>query len=127
MPLHASPAGLLGRFAPSNFALAVSVALLLEALCFALAFSVASLARASCLALAFSDALLPGALRSHLACFARALKLRSAKKKKTCLYPFDPLRAARAAKRNLTYPMSLPGSEGVSMTSFMRIRQNFGR
>ena len=31
------------------------------------------------------------------------------------------LRNARAAKCNLTYPMSLPGSQGVSMPSFMPI------
>ena len=34
---------------------------------------------------------------------------------------FTTLRKVRAAKRNLTYPMSLPGSHGMSMPSFMPI------
>ena len=37
-------------------------------------------------------------------------------------YPYDTKRAkASLAKRNLTYPMSLPGSQGVSMPSLMPI------
>ena len=47
MPLQASPAGLLGRFAPSSFALPFSAALLPQASCFALALSVPLLLRAS--------------------------------------------------------------------------------
>ena len=87
MPLQASPAGLLGRFAPSGFALRAhilsrasctlglrafhshytfSVGSLPWALCFALTFSFASLPRASRFALASSVALLPRASRFAL-------------------------------------------------------------
>ena len=47
------------------------------------------------------------------------------KKKKKKQYPFDPIQASCVAQRGngkaLPYPMSLPGSQGVSMPSCMPI------
>ena len=68
VPFQAGPAGLLSRFAPSSFALAFWVALLLLASCFA--FSVALFSQASRCAFACFVPLHFVALRSHLARFA---------------------------------------------------------
>ena len=54
VPLQASPAGLLGHFAPWGLALAFTVASLPQTSCFALAFSVTSLPQTLRFMLAFS-------------------------------------------------------------------------
>ena len=50
-----------------------------------------------------------------------ALKRIEMQKKKNFTLLTEYARKARVAKRNLTYPMSPAGSQGVSMPNFMRI------
>ena len=95
------------------------------------------LPRASRFALTSSVALLPRASHSYMFCALRSRKflkkisvsqltqnaLKRIEMPKKIL-PLDSKRAmreARIAKRKLTYPMSLPVSQGVSMPSFMPI------
>ena len=123
VPLQASPAWLLGRFAPSGFALAFWITLLPWASYFALAFWIASLLLASCVALAFSVALLPQAMCSHsrwlcnlelrtlgsndcarfaLCAHQKCVSIdskRSETHRNAKNYYFDPVRATRSAKR----------------------------
>ena len=73
VPLQASPAVLLGRFAPLGFMLAFSVASLPHALCFALAFSGALLLWALHLRSRPLCCFELPATRSNLACFAHEL------------------------------------------------------
>ena len=119
VPLHASHARLLGHFVPSGLALQPSIG-----------YSIASFPLVSRFALAFLVALLPHASCSHLVRFAVCLSTQNALKRIeiiiiiiiTKTHIFTPLtHKARAAKRNCAYPMSLPGSQGVSMPSFMSI------